>query len=185
MPGTSKAKNPRGVEVEFEEASHIYSTIKNGKETKKTVKQTLEGVGVLDDYAETWYIINKITTKENGNKTTSNSKYKDMDFHTRELDILSFPIACNDLLELILRVFEEYPTSNGNYFFIDGDDCMLLKQSSSKLEKTAFMYDGSKIDRVHIIKEDAYSELDYKILFRDRENISIPSDADSYEDYFG
>ena len=162
-----------------------YTTIKNGKETEKTVKQVMEGVGVLDDYAESWYIKDTTTTKENGNKSTTTSKYKDMDFYARDLNVLNFPVSCNDLLEIILKVFEEYPTSSGSYFFIDGDDCMLLKQSSSKLEKTAFMYDGSKIDRVHIVKEDANSSYDYKILFRDKKNISVPSDADSYEDYFG
>ena len=31
MPGTSKAKNPKGIEIEFEEATHIYSSLVNGK----------------------------------------------------------------------------------------------------------------------------------------------------------
>ncbi len=161
-----------------------YTTIKNGKETKKTVKQVMEGVGVFDDYAELWYIEDTTTTKENGNKSTTNKKYKDMDFYTRDLNVLTFPVACNDLLEIILKVFEEYPTSSGRYFFIDGDDCMLLNQSRSKMEKTAFMYNGSKIDRVHIVKEDANSSCDYKIVFRDKKNISVPSDANTYEEYF-
>ena len=34
MPGSCTAKNPRGIEVEFEEASHIYRTLKNDKEIK-------------------------------------------------------------------------------------------------------------------------------------------------------
>lgn len=34
MPGSCIAKNPRGIEVEFEEASHIYRTIKNDKEIR-------------------------------------------------------------------------------------------------------------------------------------------------------
>lgn len=36
MPGTSKAKHPRGYEIEFFEDSHIYRSIINGKEIKYT-----------------------------------------------------------------------------------------------------------------------------------------------------
>jgi hypothetical protein len=36
MPGTSKAKNPKGYEIEFFEDTHKYITILNGKEIKYT-----------------------------------------------------------------------------------------------------------------------------------------------------
>lgn len=32
MPGTSKAKNPKGIEIVFEEESHSYTSVVCGKE---------------------------------------------------------------------------------------------------------------------------------------------------------
>lgn len=32
MPGTSRARNPRGVEIEFEEETHCYSSAVAGRE---------------------------------------------------------------------------------------------------------------------------------------------------------
>lgn len=42
MPGTSKAKHPRGYEITFEESTHKYSSIINGKEISYT-----SGTGVI------------------------------------------------------------------------------------------------------------------------------------------
>lgn len=42
MPGTSKAKHPRGVEIEFFEDTHIYRSLINGREIKYT-----SGTGVI------------------------------------------------------------------------------------------------------------------------------------------
>lgn len=36
MPGTSKARNPKGIEITFEELTHKYSSVVNGKEIKYT-----------------------------------------------------------------------------------------------------------------------------------------------------
>jgi hypothetical protein len=36
MPATNKAKNPSGIEIEFEEATHIYKSIINDIEIKYT-----------------------------------------------------------------------------------------------------------------------------------------------------
>ena len=42
MPGTSKAKHPSGVEITFEEATHIYSSIIDGREIRYT-----SGTGIV------------------------------------------------------------------------------------------------------------------------------------------
>ena len=43
MPGTSRAKNPRGVTIEFEEASHIYKSLIDGLEVKYVSGTTFLG----------------------------------------------------------------------------------------------------------------------------------------------
>ena len=41
MPGTSKAKSPCGIEIEFEEATHIYRSLINGLEVRYVSGTTL------------------------------------------------------------------------------------------------------------------------------------------------
>lgn len=36
MPGTSRATNPKGVQITFDEQSHIYSSVVNGLQVKYT-----------------------------------------------------------------------------------------------------------------------------------------------------
>ena len=43
MPGTSRTKNPRGVEIEFEEATHIYRSIIEGTEIRYVSGTTFIG----------------------------------------------------------------------------------------------------------------------------------------------
>ena len=98
-------------------------------------------------------------------------------------DILEyFPATAKNVLSIIRDVSEGYPSGSNIYFFIDGDDCMLVEANNSSIQKTALIYSGKTLKKICVYFEDGFRLIEITYEFCDYKEINAPSNASDYTD---
>jgi len=139
-------------------------------------------IGGIIDYEETWFYDRYTNVLENGVRKKTDELTKNSGFATRPLATASFPPKAKDILGIIETVSTGYPTGDGVYFFIDGDDCLLIESGNSYLKKTALIYDGNELKKICVYFENLISVIETTYEFCDYEEFRVPSNASEYSD---
>ena len=148
---------------------------------------TQSAVGVNDDYEEIWYYDRYTKVTENGVTTKTDELTKEEGVFSKRngvlashLSTISFPTEAVHILRLVENVCVGYPSGLGAYFFIDGDDCLLIESNDIFVKKTALIYDGNELKKVCVYSETGTFLIETTYEFCDYKEIKAPQDASSY-----
>jgi hypothetical protein len=165
--------------VKYEQTKE-YTSSSSSREDEWYLSET--AIGGIIDYEEQWFYDRYTNVKENGVREKTDVLTKSEGIASRGLSAISFPPKAKDILGIIDNVLSGYPTGNGVYFFIDGDDCLLIESGNSYLKKTALIYDGNELKKICVYSESINSVLETTYEFCDYIEIRVPSNASEYSD---